>query len=378
MSKLTEVSKVEHVIEFTISGVNVRSEIVRDDTFDHPEGGKWKAIVIKSSCASERWGVREEQHSYSCRENFDEFSRSFSATRYEAAERLVKHELGLEPDEPVRVLGVELQGPTGKKLRPAAIVDLGIGPTRLAPEIIKAMELRFSGKYHVEAGSDGVLRAIALYSVKVMFDEYQSEVNVLPTEMNHACVVGGEFFQNVLADKPFLIHETVCRQYFRTLANIARCKKQYVLILGKYGEHRIRLERIRGALSKFGLDGLILDDLPDIEEQSLAEKMVTFSSIARFVICDDLVPSGHINELEICSERRFTTAILRLKGRPSTAMQTDIADGVSFMRAVEYECSDDLEDAVAEAVKWAQNVVRARSYNFNRKYSWRSPQNILG
>ena len=149
------------------------------------------------------------------------------------------------------------------------------------------------------------------------------------------------------------------------------------MILGKYGEHRDRLETIRTSLRQFKLEGLILDDIPDIEEQSLAEKMVTFASIARFLICDDLVPSGHINELEICSERRFTTAILRLKGRPSTAMQADIADGVSFMRSVEYDSDNDLETAVAEGVKWAQEVVQIRSYNFNRKYSWRSPQKIL-
>jgi hypothetical protein len=243
--------------------------------------------------------------------------------------------------------------------------------------MIQALELKLSRKYHLEAGTDGALRPIPLYSVRVVFDRYQSDVNVLPTEMNHACVVGGEFFQNVLADKPFLIHETICREYYRTLTNIARCKKRHVLILGKYVEHRGRLERIRTSLRQFNLEGLILDDLPDIEEQSLAEKMVTFASIARFLICDDLVPSGHINELEICSERRFTTAMLRLKGRPSTAMQADIADGVSFMRAVEYESDDDLENAIDEGVRWAQEIVRTRSYNFNRKYSWRSPQKIL-
>ena len=209
MSEFTELSKIERVIEFTISGLAVRSEIVRDETFDHPEGGKWKAIVIKSSCASQRWGVRTEEHSYSCRENFADFFQSLSTTRYEAAERLVRHELGLESDQSIKVLAVELEGPTGKKLRPAAIVDLSIGPTRLSPEIIETMELKLSGNYHLEADRDGAWRPIPLYSVKTLFDQYQSDVNVLPTQMSHACVVGGEFFQNVLAEKPSLIHETI-------------------------------------------------------------------------------------------------------------------------------------------------------------------------
>ena len=105
--------------------------------------------------------------------------------------------------------------------------------------------------------------------------------------------------------------------------------------------------------------------------------MVTFASIARFVICDDLVASGHINELDICSERRFTTAVLRLKGKASTAMQADIADDVLFMRAIEYESDDKLEDAVQAAVHWAQDTVTKRSQNFNRKYEWRNRQNVL-
>lgn len=166
--------------------------------------------------------------------------------------------------------------------------------------------------------------------------------------------------------------------HYRTLANAARCKKKYVLITGKYGEHRPRLERIKKALQTIDLIGLILDEYPDIEEQSLAEKMVTYASICRFVIVDDFVPSGHINELGICHERKFITSVLRCKGRAATAMQADIGAEVSFIKVFGYDRDEDVERVITEAAKWADNAVNDRAKMLNREYSnWRSPQKLM-
>ena len=127
-----------------------------------------------------------------------------------------------------------------------------------------------------------------------------------------------------------------------------------------------------------GLTGLILDEYPDIEEQFLAEKMVTYAAISRFVIVDDSFPSGHINELEICHERKFVTAVLRLGGRATTAMQSNISDEVSFIREFGYVDDEALKSAVFEAAKWANEEVEERAKTLNRKYSdWRSPKKIM-
>jgi hypothetical protein len=264
-----------------------------------------------------------------------------------------------------------------KRFNLLASVDLSISATRLWPWTIEALGLTLANGSHLERSTEGNWNAVPLFLGKIIFDEYEIETTVLPTEMEMPCILGGDFFQRALAQKPYLLNELLSRDHLRTLANIARCKKKYVLIIGKYGEDRPRLERIRYVLKDFGLIGVLVDDLPDIEEQSLAEKMVTFASIARFVICDDSTASGHINELDICSERRFTTAILRPKGRGATVMQADIADDVWFMRVIDYDGPDDFEAAVRRSVSWALGTVLLRSYNFNRRYQWRSGQNVL-
>lgn len=167
--------------------------------------------------------------------------------------------------------------------------------------------------------------------------------------------------------------------HFRTLMNAARCKKKYVLILGKYGDKRERLQLIKAALADKGLMGLILDEYPDIEEQNLTEKMVTYATICRFVVADDVAPSGHIKELEICHDLKFITAVLRERGMASTAMQADISDEVLFIKDFGYEPESDLTRVVHDAANWASETVIERSKTLNRKYSsWRSPQKLMG
>ena len=368
----------ESKISYEILGLTVTSEIVRDQEFDHPDGHKQRVILIRSSCESQRWGKRSQDHSVTFPVDYSAINDSFPKIRFEAAEVVAKQEMGLMPEEP-RFGGMVVKaiGPTEKKINLLASVDLSTSATRFSCETVAMLELKPSGSCHWEKNADGTWINIPLFSARIQFDQFDVSANILPTEMQIPCVLGGEFFQIALAEKPYLIYDLLSRDHFRTLSNIARCKKRQVLIAGKYGEHLPRLERIRKVLSEFNLVGILLADLPDIEEQSLAEKMVTFASIARFVICDDLVPSGHINELDICSERRFTTTILRLNGRAATAMQADIADNVSFMKAIEYDSDDFLEEAVREAVEWAQETVTLRSRNFNRKYEWRSSQNVL-
>ena len=151
------------------------------------------------------------------------------------------------------------------------------------------------------------------------------------------------------------------------------------MILGSYGDQRGRLARIKDALRKAGLVGLILDEYPDIEEQTLTEKMVTYAAFCRFVIVDDIAPSGHIKELDICHDLKFISAVLRMQGRPAPAMQADVGDEVSFIKEFSYEDDARLEQAVMDASTWADGAVMERAKSLNRKYSaWRSPTQIMG
>lgn len=361
--------------QYVFRGIDVTSEVVKDERV---EAEKRRTLIIRSSCASKRWGVRTQDHSYNCPAEWGEFDSSFEQTRQQAADTLVRTELGEIPEKTVPLLVVELLGPAGQRMTPACAVDLSFSSSLLGPELVELLHFERTGQMHCEI-VNGQLNHIPLYRGRVRFGDYEAETTFLPATYNGPVVLGGDFFQGALRGKEALITELVMPDHFRTLANAARCKKKYVLILGSYGKRRDRLKLMKEALRRAGLTGLILDEYPDIEEQTLAEKMVTYASICRFVIADDNAPSGHIKELDICHDLKFITAVLRLNGHPATMMQADIDDGVSYIKAFAYEGDADFEQIIGRAASWADETVIQRAQNLNRKYaSWRSPAKIMG
>jgi hypothetical protein len=296
--------------------------------------------------------------------------------RTQAAETLARTEMGEVPEKGVVLLAAELIGPFQKQMTAACAVDLRYGPSLLSPELIQMLEFQPTGKVFCETES-GCIKHIPLYSGRVKFGEYEIDTEFLPATYNGPVVLGGDFFQKAMTGNESQISELVMPDHFRALASAARCKKRYVLILGRYGDKRERLKAIKVRLEELGLVGLILDEYPDIEEQSLTEKMVTYASMCRFVIADDAAPSGHIKELDICHDLKFITAVLRPKGLASTAMQADIADEVSYIKVFPFENGEDVGAVMSDVVAWAKQTVSARSHKLNRDYSqWRSPTNI--
>ncbi len=363
----------ERTKKYLIRGIDVESEIVKDDCTESGRG-----IIIRSSCASVRWGTRAQDHSYACPVAWSEFDSSFEQVRRQAAETLVRTELGEQPEKGIPLLVVELSGPAGKRMTPACAVNLSFSPTLLSPEFIQILELEPSGEQFCEL-NNGKVNHIPLYRGHIKFGEVSVETSFLPATYNGPVVLGGDFFQKALGGKEGLITELIMPDHFRTLMDAARCKKKYVLILGSYGNKRERLGQIKAYLTNAGLVGLILDEYPDIEEQSLTEKMVTYASVSRFVIVDDHAPSGHIKELDVCHDLKFITAVIREGGRPSTAMQADIGDEVSYIKEFQYHSEPEFEQVVSHALAWAEKAVLDRSRNLNLKYSaWRSPTKIMG
>jgi hypothetical protein len=359
-------------MKYTIREIEVESEVVKDETHD-----SYRGIVIRSSCASTRWGVRTQDYSYSC-PAISELIPSFEHARAHAADNLVRTELGEVLEKGVSLLGAQLVGPTGQAMTAACAVNLSFSPTLLQPELIKLLQLTPSNEAYFNTNT-GDRAPIPLYRGTIKFGDLSVETNFLPATYNGPVVLGGDFFQKALRGNEGLIIELIVPDHLRTLANAARCKKKYVLILGSYGDKRDRLARIKAALGKTGLVGLILDEYPDIEEQTLTEKMVTYAAFCRFVIVDDIAPSGHIKELDICHDLKFISAVLRMQGRPATAMQADVADEVSFIKEFSYEDDASLERAIIDAATWADRAVMERSKSLNRKYSaWRSPTQLMG
>lgn len=361
--------------KYIIRDIEVGSEIVKDEIDNVHQS---RIILIRSSCSSARWGTRTQDHSYSSPAIWSEFSQSLENIRLQAADTLIRTELGEIPERGISLIVVELIGPTGKRITPACGVNLSFSPTLLSPEFVALLQLQQSGDFYCERAGTSFSQ-VPLYRGTIKFGDLAAETTFLAATYNGPVILGGDFFQKALVGKEGLITELIMPDHFRTLMNAARCKKKYVLILGSYGDKRERLTTIKLALKQQGLVGMILDEYPDIEEQTLSEKMVTYASICKFVIVDDVAPSGHIKELDICHDLKFISAILRPHGRASTAMQADVADEVSFLKQFSYEDDVDLVRVIREASSWANDAVAERARNLNRKYSsWRSPTKIMG
>jgi len=292
------------------------------------------------------------------------------------AEGLAKIERGLTPP-PHKYLALTVSNPDGtRRTTCLATVDLTIGPTRIQAELVTVLQLRPSGRSYFDSQPGGGLVPLPLYLAKVSYGNFSFEIDVLPTKMNLPCVVGGIFIQRAIGPNYDWLYDLLSPPHWRALRDVSRTKKNTVLIIGKYGDNTTKLREIQDVLQKNGYEGVLLQDFPDIEEQSLREKMALFACIARYVLCDDSFPSGHITELSICSQLRFTTAVLRPQGMASAAIDADLDKGSDFIKAFAYD-PDNLLSVLADALLWAEEKVRERSAEFNQLYKWRSPEKTL-
>lgn len=150
-------------------------------------------------------------------------------------------------------------------------------------------------------------------------------------------------------------------------------RKSIVLVLGKdTGKELEKLRYIQKLLTRFGFHGILLKDYPDIEEESNEEKAMRFIALANFVIMENSVPSGHIDEFKILSFFRKVTCVLNYKGIGSTWMQADYEQDFNFIKFFDY--SELNLDTVSEAIEWGTNKINERKENFNQKYIWRQRQ----
>lgn len=354
----------------TIRDIGVSWEITRDEILDTHER-RSRIVFVECSCESKRWGRRTNGHSLNALADDPRNEEHIAEARQQCAEALVKEELGEIPDYSPGVLGIRIHGTKGKPLNTIASLDLNCVQTRISADIVDWLGLQPTGRNFLEQ-HDGGINGVPTFSGNIEYWKHNIEVEMLPTNMGFPCVLGAGFVASVLGQQIELLYDAIGPEHIRVLNGVARCKKHYALIIGKYGESRTRLGFFSDILAASSINPILMDDLPDIEEQSLPEKLITLASMSRFVLADDHLASGHISELEICSERRFTTAILRQQGRQSTFMQADIADSVQFMKVFEYEGDLPSESIVRQAVLWANNTVQSRAESLNRKFNWRT------
>ena len=116
-----------------------------------------------------------------------------------------------------------------------------------------------------------------------------------------------------------------------------------------------RLRFIEGHLFKLGYDPVLIADYPS-DPESLEAKMLSFTTISRFVVYEATFPSGGIDEFKICKDNEVITAVLHEEGRMATAMQSHYALGHTFIKFFPY-AGGGLANVLQRATEWAETVV---------------------
>ncbi len=167
------------------------------------------------------------------------------------------------------------------------------------------------------------------------------------------------------------VSSRVFSEVIHLLGSIGSFKKATVLVLGQDTTELHRLKTIQQRLRELGYTGIIVKDVADIEIQSIEEKVNMLASLTRFIICENSVASGHIDELKICASNRFVTAILQQEGMGATWMQADYPLDYSFMKTFKYSNLAGIKSAIDASVEWAETKQEERRNFLNALYHWR-------
>lgn len=351
---------------FRVHELDVLSEVV---TVHNLSDGA-RAFHVKSSCRnSSQTNVMTVYMNPS--HSQEQLEVELEKFRLNMAEELAKAELGIAPPK-AKYLGVRIARPDGDSWSSwmLSIVDLRSSVTRVMRDVVEGLGLPLSSEKATVLGPHGEAAQVPLYQAKFQIEGKELKATVLAVDMGLPCVVGADLLESAVESIDTL-YDLFADEISRALRNAAKSKKRTVLIIGPYGEEIDQLKQVQSILRALGYRGILLQDFPDIEEQSLPEKMMLYGSISRFVICLDIKPSGHNTELETCVRAGFVTAVLRPGGKPSTWMQADIVRNHHFIEAFPYT-EGTLLDSVKPAVQWAEKKVQELAANYDSTYPWRN------
>jgi hypothetical protein len=152
--------------------------------------------------------------------------------------------------------------------------------------------------------------------------------------------------------------------------------KNAALVLGDFSEvGRRRLEAIRLALRREGYLPVLADEIEDIPQQTIREKVLTLASVCRFVVVDDSSRSGHLTEMAMVEQVNTPTIVLRLKGSFSSSMTLGIEGPTSNMKLYQYD-EEILIETLKEGITWVEELIERKERYFNQEYrSWRTSGN---
>lgn len=269
--------------------------------------------------------------------------------------------------EPFRKYPITLIGPA-KKVKIEGIIDTGAEISMISPHVLKKVGIKIKNDLpRLEMISVG--GHIIVDRVKIKIIAESRKITITPAVFKETpipLILGMDFIR----ESKYL--PLYIKQFSVLYGYIQKYRKDCILIIGNDTDKDslLRLQRIQEKLRSLNYEGVLLKDYPDIQEQSIEEKMNLFGSLAKFVICENSYYSGHIDELSICARNRFVTVIMQETRRYTTYLQMCYPIDFSFIKKIEYKL-DSLEDNVTKAVQIGESLVIRRKRALNREYKYR-------
>ena len=146
-----------------------------------------------------------------------------------------------------------------------------------------------------------------------------------------------------------------------------------ILVLGPDSNSYItRLKKIQEAISLLGYNSILVREQKEFGHETVEQKLLRLALSSRFVLVEDSIAAGQIDELSLIARSRITVAVLREHGKGGTWMQSDY--DLDFpVKYFNYYVNvpTDLYQAVSKAVEWADERNRNRSKLLGERYPWR-------
>ncbi|WP_323846006.1 hypothetical protein [Microbulbifer magnicolonia] len=331
---------------------------------------------------------------YSIRSSFREFSQTNNIS-YVAKEEIkiedldvsrrgfakdLAREIRQSGNQTLNFEAVQVQDPgTGSWLNfLSATVDTNQPVTLLEEGIYSAFEDQHPVGSTSVRSSTGEIVKIPIYKAKFLIRNTEVATEVAFAKMQQPCILGNNTFSLLSHDNPKWYYDLKDNYINRAYRATISSKKNTILILGSFRkDQRSRLEEARKIVFDLGYRPLMLDDFEDIQEQTLAEKLMFFGAMSHMVICIDIESAGHYVELALCESLKFITAILHETPDEfgtigtSTAMLAHLVTENNCINSFTIEESA-LDKTIEDALIWGNQFREDKMNRLNELYQcWR-------
>lgn len=270
---------------------------------------------------------------------------------------------------------VYLSNPTddAQQLRVIASVDLESPITLIHPDLLRVLNIqRPPGTETHKHPSFGV----PTFQLRIKFGNktLDQAVHALPRmSQGFMCILGNDF-RDAMRDLDWQLCQKLVEDNTTKAYRLgAQARENAVLLIGSYqGKNRELLSKIAEILFNKGYRGLILDEFPDIPDNSLEQKLLFLCAISKFVLCIDTSPAGHYVELSICARFGIITALLTNSddGKESTAMLYDLKVRNRFAEVFIFD-QDDIKETIDKVLSWASGACAEKRTFYDSIYNWR-------